>query len=84
MTQPVAPSSLPRRLIGVVTLKAPVYREIARDASATAIAAVIAIGVAAVTGLGQLLTGHIFDFIVGVIGAALTWLFGAFVAALIR
>lgn len=44
-------SSLTERIIGVVTFKAPIYREIADDTEATATAAIIVILVAVITGL---------------------------------
>lgn len=43
-------SSLMERLIGVVTFKAPIYREIADDTEATGVAAIIVILVSVITG----------------------------------
>src|SRR5689334_13487631 len=46
-----ASSSMMDRLMGIITFKAPVYREVAEDTTATGQAATIVIAVAIVTGL---------------------------------
>ena len=83
MIQPIGSSSLIQRLMGVITLKAPIYKEIAEDPAATMPATAITLVVAAITSLGALLTGHVFDFVVGIIGAAATWVFSSFVAGFV-
>jgi hypothetical protein len=75
--------SLTDRLIGVVTFKAPVYREIADDTTATGPAALIVVVVAAIVGiLGGIISGQsgggiVANTITVIIAQLIGWVVGA-------
>ncbi len=78
------------RLLGVIPLKAPVYKEIAEDKSATTTAAIIVIVMAIITGVvgGIILsatgTGSLIGFAVRtIINAIISWVIGAWVIAFV-
>jgi hypothetical protein len=80
--------SIMDRLMGIITFKAPVYREIAEDTTATGQAATIVIVVSLLTYLIQgVLTpstgivGAIAAAIAGAIGALIQWFIGAWLLA---
>ncbi len=85
MMQPAGSSSLMQRLVGVVTLKAPIYKEIAEDPSATTPAAVITVVMALVSGLGtMLITGSgVMSLVSSILSALVGWVVSAFVAGFV-
>lgn len=64
------------RIMGVLTLKAPVYREIAEDANATTPAGIIVAVVALIAGFSQGLYGNQLNFVSAIIAAIATVVFG--------
>ena len=85
MMQSAGSSSLMQRLVGVVTLKAPIYKEIAEDPSATTPAAIITIVIALVSGLGTMLVAGtgIMQLVSSVLGALVGWVVSSFVAGFV-
>ena len=90
--QPTAPTNFFQRLLGVVTLRAPIYRELAHDTGATAQAAIVVVVVALVVGAINYLastqypglpssTKPLARSVVMVIQELLVWGAGAFVIA---
>ena len=81
-----AQGQLMDRLMGIVTFKAPVYKEVAEDKTATQISALIVIVVGVIVGvISGLLGGR--DFIVRVlislVGQVVGWLVGSWLLAFI-
>ncbi len=79
-------SSLTDRLMGVVTFKAPVYKDIAHDASAMQPAAIIVIAVAVVSGLISGLLGQgglVIGLITALLGVLLGWVIGSWLTAFV-
>ena len=78
-------NNLTDRLMGILTFKAPTYKAVAEDKTATPTAAAIVVIVALVTGiLGSVFTGFSLGGIIGgVIAVLLAWLIGAFVLAFV-
>lgn len=81
-------SSLVERLVGVVTFKAPVYREIAHDSSALPPAAIIVVAVTLLIGvvsgvLGSSPFGLTGALVVAILGALLGWLLGSWLTAFV-
>lgn len=78
-------NSLMNRLMGVITFKAPVYREIAEDASAMQPAAIIVAAISVISGLlGGLLAGNLVSSLLSsVVGGVLGWLLGGFLTSII-
>jgi hypothetical protein len=73
------------RLIGIVTLKAPVYKEVAEDQSATNSAAIVVVVAAIVQALGLILGGAdaVSSLLTQIVGGLLGWLIGSWVIALV-
>ncbi len=79
-------SSLTDRLMGILTFKAPVYKDIAHDPSAMQPAAIIVIAVAVVSGLVSGLLGQgglIVGLITAVLGVLLGWVIGSWLTAFV-
>ncbi len=80
-------SSLFERLQGIVTFKAPVYREVAHDANALQPAVIIVVVVTLLIGIINGLLGGALGFlgaiIVAVIGALIGWLVGSWLTAFV-
>ncbi len=94
MMAPRTSSGLVDRLIGVVTLKAPVYREIADDTTGTMQAAIIVVVVSLITGLvgglfvsssagGNTAGGAVTGAIGSLIAALIGWLIGGWLTAFV-
>ena len=77
--------SLVSRLTGIVTFKAPVYKEVADDAAATTPALLIVVVVAVLVGLiGGLISGNlVFSLVLAVVSQLITWLLGSWLLAFI-
>ncbi len=73
------------RLMGVVTFKAPIYREIAEDPSAMQPAAIIVVAISVISGLlGGLIGGNLISTLLStVVAALLGWVIGAFLTSVI-
>lgn len=81
-------SSLVERLIGIVTFKSPVYREIAHDSSALQPAAIIVVAVTLLIGvvsglLGSSPFGLVGALVVAILGALLGWLLRSWLTAFV-
>jgi hypothetical protein len=81
-------ASLMDRLMGIVTFKAPVYKEVAEDRTATGTAAIIVVVVAVLVGIISGLISRGGNAIIGsLIGAVITqligWVIGAWLLAFI-
>ncbi len=79
-------SSLTDRLMGVATFKAPVYKEIAHDASAIQPAALIVIAVAIISGLVSGLLGQggiLLTLVTIALGVLLGWLINSWLTAFV-
>lgn len=78
-------NSLMNRLIGIITFKAPVYQEIAKDPTATTPALLIVIVVAVVSGLITGLGGQYFLAVVltAIVSQVLAWVVGAWVLSFV-
>src|SRR5438067_13581907 len=79
-------NSMVNRIIGIVTFKAPVYKEVAEDPKATQEAIMIAVAMAILTGIlsGLILPagrGFLGAFIVSVVNTLIFWVIGAFLLA---
>ena len=84
MMQPAGSSSMMQRLMGVITLKAPIYKEIAEDPASLAPAAIITVVASVISGLIGLLLGNpIMSLVAGVLSALLGWIVSAFVAGFV-
>lgn len=84
MMQPAGSSSMMQRLMGVITLKAPIYKEIAEDPAALTPAAIITVAASVISGLFGLLLGQpIMSLVAGVLSALLGWIVSAFVASFV-
>lgn len=77
--------SLMDRLMGVVTLKAPVYREIAEDPAAMQPAVIIVVAISVISGLlGGLIGGNLLPTLLStVVSALLGWVIGGFLTSII-
>jgi hypothetical protein len=77
--------SLVSRLTGIVTFKAPVYKEVADDPAALTPALIIVIVVAVLVGLIGGLIGNtlVFSLVVTVVSQLITWLLGSWLLAFI-
>jgi hypothetical protein len=73
------------RLIGIVTLKAPVYKEVAEDQSATSSAAIVVVVAAIVGAVGLILGGAdaVGSLLTQILGGLLGWVVGSWVIALV-
>jgi len=80
-------SSLINRLIGIITFKAPVYREVAHDASALQPAAIIVVAVTLIVGVVNGLLGGpiglVGAIVFALLGALIGWLIGSWLTALV-
>ncbi|BCX05335.1 MAG: hypothetical protein KatS3mg053_3273 [Candidatus Roseilinea sp.] len=80
-------ASLIERLQGIVTFKAPVYREVAHDANALQPAAIIVIVVTLLVGVISGLLGSPLGFIgailLSIFGALIGWLLGSWLTAFV-
>ena len=86
MMQSSTSSSLTDRLMGVVTFKAPVYKDIARDPNAMQPAGIIVIVTAFLTGIvSGLLSrgGLIFGLLSAVLAIVLGWVVGSWLTAFV-
>jgi hypothetical protein len=84
--QAQAQGPLMNRLMGIVTFKAPVYKEIAEDKTATQMAAIIVIVVAVIVGLISGLfagRGFIIVLLTALLGQIVGWLIGSWLLAFI-
>ncbi len=73
------------RLPGIVTFKAPIYKEVASDAAATQPAAVIVVVVAVLVGLiSGIFNGNlVFQLIITVVTQLISWALGSWVLAFV-
>ncbi len=80
-----AQGPLVSRLTGIVTFKAPVYKEVAEDKSATQTAALIVVVVAVVVGVisGIFSGSFIGSLLVTVVGQLIAWALGSWVLAFV-
>ena len=78
-------NSLMNRLMGVITFKAPIYREIAEDASAMQPAVIIVVVVSVISGLiSGVITGNIVSgLLTSVLGAVIGWIVGGLLTSVI-
>ncbi len=80
-------ASLVERLQGIVTFKAPVYREVAHDANALQPAAIIVVVATLVIGILNGLTssplGPVGGIALSILGALVFWLLGSWLAAFV-
>lgn len=80
--------SLVDRLMGIITFKAPVYREVAHDETALGPAAIIVAAVTLLVGifsglLGAAMGGLLGGIILAIISALLGWLLGSWLTAFV-
>ncbi len=84
MMQPAGSSSMMQRLMGVITFKAPIYKEIAEDPAAMVPAGIITVAAPLVSGLIGLVVGNsALTLVAEVLSAALGWVVASFVAGFV-
>jgi hypothetical protein len=79
--------SLVNRLVGIITFKTPVYKEVAEDKTATSMAAIVVIVVAVLVGLfsGLISNSHgvLYSLVYAVVTQLIGWVIGSWLLAFI-
>jgi hypothetical protein len=83
--QAQAQQSMMNRLMGIITFKAPVYKEVAEDKSATTTALIIVVVVAVLTGLitGLIAGNLVFNLVTAVVIQLVLWVVSSWVLAFV-
>ncbi len=83
--QAQAQQTMMSRLMGIITFKAPVYKEVAEDKTATTTALIIVAVVSVLTGLilGLLTGNFVYELIVNVVTQLVLWVVSAWVLAFV-
>ena len=83
--QAQAQQTLMNRLVGIVTFKAPVYKEVAEDKTATTTALIIVVVVSVVTGLllGVFSGNLIFELVTNIVIQLVLWVVSSWVLAFV-